>query len=77
MATGRDAFDVAIAITFGTSWPNRFSVFSDEVAKAVLPREYLTRDRQLDGASWTAHTATGITRIIKLVNLAQFVRRWS
>lgn len=37
MATGRDAADVAITTSFGTSWLNRFSVVSDEVIEAASP----------------------------------------
>jgi transglutaminase-like putative cysteine protease len=33
MATGRDAADVAITTTFGTSWLNRFLVVTDEVVE--------------------------------------------
>jgi hypothetical protein len=51
MATGRDAADVALTTTFGTSWLNRFSVVSAEVAEAVLPQKYLTRDGQLQTTS--------------------------
>jgi transglutaminase-like putative cysteine protease len=35
MATGRDAADVAITTSFGTSWLNRFSVVTDEVLEAA------------------------------------------
>jgi transglutaminase-like putative cysteine protease len=37
MATGRDAADVAITTSFGTSWLNRFSVVSDEVIERGQP----------------------------------------
>ena len=37
MATGRDAADVAITTSFGTSWLNRFSVVTDEVMEAASP----------------------------------------
>jgi transglutaminase-like putative cysteine protease len=37
MATDRDAADVAITTSFGTSWLNRFSVVSDEVIEASSP----------------------------------------
>jgi transglutaminase-like putative cysteine protease len=32
MATGRDAADVAITTSFGTSWLKNFTVVTDEVA---------------------------------------------
>jgi hypothetical protein len=38
MATGRDAADVAITTSFGTSWLNKFTVVSDEVASEQLVR---------------------------------------
>ena len=34
MATGRDAADVAITTSFGTSWLNRFLVVTDEVTES-------------------------------------------
>jgi transglutaminase-like putative cysteine protease len=37
IATGRDAADVAITTSFGTSWLNRFSVVTDEVMEAASP----------------------------------------
>jgi len=37
MATGRDAADVAITTSFGTTWLNRFSVVTDEVVEAASP----------------------------------------
>jgi transglutaminase-like putative cysteine protease len=40
MATGRDAADVAITTSFGTSWLNRFSVVSDEVIEGAAPDDY-------------------------------------
>ena len=40
MATGRDAADVAITTSFGTSWLNRFSVVSDEVTEGAAPDDY-------------------------------------
>jgi transglutaminase-like putative cysteine protease len=38
MATGRDAADVAITTTFGTSWLNKFTVVSNEVVSVQLVR---------------------------------------
>ena len=35
MATGRDAADVALTTSFGTSWLNRFSVVTDEVVDSA------------------------------------------
>jgi transglutaminase-like putative cysteine protease len=35
MATGRDAADVALTTTFGTSWLKRFEVVTDEVVQQV------------------------------------------
>jgi transglutaminase-like putative cysteine protease len=46
MATGRDAADVALTTTFGTSWLNSFSVVSDEVAEAGLSQRDFTCDAQ-------------------------------
>jgi transglutaminase-like putative cysteine protease len=40
MATGRDAADVAMTTSFGTSWLNRFSVVSDEVTEAAAPNDF-------------------------------------
>lgn len=37
MATGRDAADVAITTSFGTSQLKKFFVITDEVADAVAP----------------------------------------
>ncbi len=39
MATGRDAADVAITTSFGTSWLNRSSVVSDEVIESQPTRD--------------------------------------
>jgi transglutaminase-like putative cysteine protease len=37
MATGRDAADVAITTSFGTSWLKSFSVVTEEVEESALP----------------------------------------
>jgi transglutaminase-like putative cysteine protease len=37
MATGRDAADVAITTSFGTSWLNKFSVVTDEITEPAAP----------------------------------------
>lgn len=58
MATGRDAADVAITTTFGTSWLNRFSVVTDEVIEpastiGTVPEEMLfIDDRTMGGGQY-------------------------
>lgn len=42
MATGRDAADVAITTSFGTSWLQKFSVITEEVADTSAPRPAVT-----------------------------------
>jgi transglutaminase-like putative cysteine protease len=37
MATGRDAADVAITTSFGTSWLNKFTVVTDEITEPAAP----------------------------------------
>jgi transglutaminase-like putative cysteine protease len=59
MATGRDAADVAITTSFGTSWLKSFSVVTEEVEEAALPSDVSSTAPKVRAAGMTTIVPDG------------------